>query len=461
MTAGQTDLQPNGEAYIPDPYDPELYRLRHSAAHILAQAVVERFSPEGQVNLGIGPPIKDGFYYDFGLPRPLTDEDLAWLEQRMREIIGGKHPFTVREISENEARELFAAQPFKLNLIADLAKPDRPSATDAHGGPPRLTVYQQDSFVDLCRGPHVQDTGRIDPDAMKLLHVAGAYWRGDESQPQLQRIYGTVFKQPHDLAAYLERLAEADRRDHRKLGKELELFHFEPTAPGMPYWLPDGLKVLNNLLDFWRKEHEQRGYLEIASPLINEKSLWETSGHWSHYKDSMFIIPESEHLTYGVKPMNCPNAMIVFNLKTRSYRDLPYRLSDCDILHRNERSGALHGLLRVQEFRQDDAHIFLTEEQIEAEYGRILDICELFYGVFGLAYKLRIGTRPASFIGDVESWERAEAMLGRILDQRVGKANYLVAPGDGAFYGPKIDILMTAAIEREWQMGTIQLDFQL
>jgi threonyl-tRNA synthetase len=445
-------VQEEVDAEAPEGYDDELYRIRHSAAHVLAQAVVEHFGGEGTVVLGIGPPIKDGFYYDFLLPRPLSDDDLPAIEKRMRRLINENHRFSFRALEPNDVDTVFRDQPFKRELIDDLRSnsPDEP-----------ITVYQQGTFIDLCRGPHVQATGSIKADAIKLLSVAGAYWRGDETRPQLQRIYGTAWRSKQDLTAYLERLAEAERRDHRKLGRELELFHLDPTAPGMPYWLPRGLRVLNGLIDFWRREHEARGYQEISSPLINEKSLWERSGHWEHYKDNMFIVPVDEHTTYGVKPMNCPNAMVVFNLKLRSYRDLPLRLSDSDILHRHERSGTLHGLLRVQRMQQDDAHIFLGPDQIADEYRRIFDLADRFYEIFGLSYRLRLGTRPDDFIGDIDTWNHAEDSLRTILDERVGPGGYEVEEGAGAFYGPKIDILMRDALEREWQMGTIQLDFQL
>jgi threonyl-tRNA synthetase len=422
----------------------DLARMRHSCAHVMAQAVLELFPG---AKLGIGPAIADGFYYDFDLPRPLTPEDLERIERRMEEIKAAAYPFVRRVVTREEARELFRDQPYKLELIAEFP-PDEV-----------ITTYTHDGFTDLCRGPHVQDTSQIG--FFKLLRVSGAYWRGDERRPQLQRIYGTSWPTREQLDAYLHRLEEAERRDHRRLGRELELFHFDPTAPGMPYWLPKGLKILNLLLDFWRQEHEKRGYQEIAAPLINDKSLWEVSGHWDHYRENMFLIQLDEHLTYGVKPMNCPNAMIVYNLKKRSYRDLPLRLSDCDILHRYERSGTLHGLLRVRKFQQDDAHIFVTEDQIEEEFARILEIAQLFYGIFGLRYTLRLGTRPADFMGDPETWDKAEAALQRILDRHAGPGNYLIGEGEGAFYGPKIDILMEDALGRQWQTGTIQLDFQL
>jgi threonyl-tRNA synthetase len=440
----------------------ELLRIRHSSAHIMAQAVEELFDGT-RVGFGIGPATSTGFYYDFELPRPLTDENLPTLEARMREIIAADSPFVEREITPDEAEMIFADQPLKMELIDGILKQglDDNGEPLGHGEQPRLTVYQHASFTDLCRGPHVPSTGSINPDAIRLLSVAGAYWRGDEHRSMLQRVYGTAWKTKEELDHFLWLQEEAIKRDHRKLGRELELFHLDPSAPGMPYWLPNGLKLVNNLLAFWREEHDARGYQEISAPLVNDKSLWETSGHWAHYRDNMFVIPVSEHVTYGLKPMNCPNAMVIYNLKSRSYRDLPLRLSDCDVLHRHERSGTLHGLLRVQMFSQDDAHIFLQEDQIEAEYRAIFDICDRFYHLFGLEYRLRLGTRPPDSVGDDESWERAEATLRRILTERVGDGNYIVEEGGGAFYGPKIDIMMYDALDRGWQMGTIQLDFQL
>jgi threonyl-tRNA synthetase len=424
----------------------------------MAQAVLE-FFPEAKYT--IGPPIEDGFYYDFDLPRPLTPEDLEKIEKKLREIVKGHHKFVRQVITAEEAKKLFKDQPYKLELIDGLEHGNR----DEYGNPldqkPEISIYTHAGFIDLCRGPHVESTDNINPDAVKLLNIAGAYWRGDSNRPMLQRIYGTAWETPEDLKQYLWKKEEAEKRDHRRLGKELELFHIDQTAPGMPYWLPKGLKVLNGLLDFWREEHEKRGYQEIASPLINEKKLYDISGHWEHYKDNMFIIPVDENVTYCVKPMNCPNAMVVYNLKIHSYKDLPLRLSDCDILHRHERSGTLHGLLRVQHIQQDDAHIFVTEDQIEEEYDRILEIANLFYEIFGLKYMLRLGTRPEGYIGDIDSWNRAEAALKRILDKHAGPGKYIIQDGDGAFYGPKIDIMMEDALGRLWQMGTIQLDFQL
>ena len=463
MTKTTPDRTPVHRSGLSGDYDQNLHRIRHSAAHIMAQAVRDRFASEGKVRLAVGPPIENGFYYDFELPRTINEDDLAWLESRMKAIIAEDHSFQLREVASEEAHDLFRDEPYKLELIEGLLA----GSVDDNGNPlpdargVKITVYQHGDFVDLCRGPHVESTADINADAIKLLSVAGAYWRGDEKRPMLQRIYGTAWETEEQLTQYLWQRSEAERRDHRRLGKELELFHFDPTAPGMPYWLPKGFKVLTELINFWRAEHEKRGYQEISTPLINDKQLWDISGHWEHYKDNMFIIPISEHVTYGVKPMNCPNAMVVYNIKTRSYRDLPLRLSDCDLLHRNERSGTLHGLLRVQKIQQDDAHVFVTEEQLEEEYDRILEIADLFYRIFDLEYSFRLGTRPESYIGDIETWNRAQEALKRILDKRVGEGNYVIEDGDGAFYGPKIDILMKDVLGRSWQMGTIQLDFQL
>lgn len=445
-------------------YSP-LQRMRHSAAHVMAEAVQEMFP---SARFAIGPAIEDGFYYDFELPRPLTPADFPEIEQRMAKIVAGKYPFVRDHWSRLKALEYFRdkGQPYKVEIIENLLG-EEPASTyqqqndfpelcrvqEGMDWPGEVTIYQQHNFLDLCRGPHVENTGQIGP--FKLMRVAGAYWRGDENRPMLQRLYGTAWFTQAELDQYLHRLEEAQRRDHRRLGKELELFHFDATAPGMPYWLPKGFIVLSGLINFWRIEHEKRGYQEISTPLLNDKKLWEISGHWEHFREDMFLVPIDENTTYGMKPMNCPNAMLVFNFKTRSYRELPLRLSDLGILHRHERAGTLHGLLRVQKFQQDDAHLFVTEDQLEQEFDGVLEIVDLFYSIFDLKYSFRLGTRPEGYIGDLETWNKAEAVLRHILDKHVGPGNYRVADGDGAFYGPKIDILMEDDLGRSWQMGTI------
>jgi threonyl-tRNA synthetase len=459
--AAKVDGELRDLAFVPDgdaavgPVDAAsedgLHVLRHSTAHVMAQAVCDLFPG---TRYAIGPAIADGFYYDFALPHAISPDDLPRIEERMRELVKLDQPFVREELARDEALRRLDGQDFKREIIESIAAEEgEVEAGDT------VSLYRNGDWADLCLGPHVPSTGRLG--AFTLTSLAGAYWRGDEHNPQLTRIYGTAWATEDDLEAHLEKLAELERRDHRKLGRELELFHLDPTAPGMPYWLPRGLKVFNAMLAFWREEHEQRGYQEISAPLVNEKSLWETSGHWEHFRDDMFVIPEDETTTYGLKPMNCPNAMVVFNLRPRSYRELPLRLSDCDTLHRNERSGTLHGLLRVRRFTQDDAHIFIAPEQIEEEYERIFEICDRFYDVFGLSYRLRLSTRPDDFLGELETWERAEAALRGILDRRIGPDGYLFEEGGGAFYGPKIDIVMYDAFDRPWQTGTIQLDFQL
>lgn len=420
---------------------------RHTLSHLLAHAVQDQFP---HVKFAIGPTIEDGFYYDFDLDRPLTPEDLKPLEKRIKHLI--KQHLKMLPVDENATvvQKYVAAQPYKQELITDLrTKGETP------------TFYQIGSFVDLCRGGHASSTDEINPDGLMLTRVAGAYWHGDSTKPMLQRVYGVAFATREELSAYQVRLAEAEKRDHKKLGPALKLFMFHPTAPGMPYWLPNGVTLYNELLNFWRTEHVQHGYLEITTPIINKKELWETSGHWEHYRDDMFIADMGEHEVYGLKAMNCPNAMIVYGSESRSYRDLPLRLSDTDTLHRYEASGTLNGLLRVRSFRQDDSHNFVTFDQIESEYDAILKIADRFYKIFKLDYRLRLGTRPEKFIGDRPSWDKAEAALKKILDRRIGRGKYDVLDGDGAFYGPKIDILMKDSLGREWQMGTIQLDFQL
>lgn len=423
----------------------QLDAIRHSLAHLLAMAVLKKFP---KAKLGIGPVIEHGFYYDFKLPRPISDADLPEFEETMRELISQKLVFTGKKVTPQKARNLFKDQPFKLDLIKEFVKEKK-----------ELTAYHTGDFTDLCRGGHVQDTSAINPDAFRLTKIAGAYWRGNEKNPQLTRIYGVAFATKSELAAHLKMLEEAEKRDHRKLGQELELFMFHDTAPGMPYWLPKGLKIINTLIDFWRKEHQAAGYQEIKAPLLNKRKLYELSGHWTHYRENMFVCEMPDKEIYALKPMNCPNAMVVFGSAKKSYRELPLRLSDTDTLHRYERSGTLQGLLRVREFSQDDAHVFIREDQISEEYGRIFALTERFYSVFGIEYSFRLGTRPEKFMGDKKTWSRAEKELKEILDAS-GKP-YSILEGDGAFYGPKIDILMKDSLGREWQMGTIQLDSQI
>lgn len=426
----------------------DIHTGRHSLAHVLAKAVTELFD---DVKLAIGPAIDTGFYYDFDMSHTITEDDFKKIEERMADIISRNEYFPKKMISVDDALKLFKDQPYKLELIESLK--DK--------GEDMSVYYLGNDFYDLCRGPHVENTKDLKNWSYKISNVAGAYWHGDENNTMLQRVYVYAYPSKAELKEYLNFVEEAKKRDHRKLGPQLDLFFMDETAPGMPYWLPDGWKMFNVLIDFWRQEHEKRGYHEISSPLVNRDVLWKTSGHWAHYKENMFAIPLSEDQTFAVKPMNCPNAMVVYGRKTRSYRDLPLRFSDCDVLHRKEGSGTLHGLLRVQMFRQDDSHNFITEDQIHSEINSILDIADLFYSIFGLTYSPVLSTRPKDFMGDIALWDKAEAELKSVLDARYGKDGYKINEGDGAFYGPKIDIMMKDALNRVWQTGTIQLDFQL
>lgn len=418
-------------------------KIRHSLAHILAQAVLE-FWPK--TKLGIGPAIENGFYYDFEFAKPLQEQDLQKIKNKIKELISQNQKFVKKNISKPAAKKLFKEQPYKLELISDL-----PGKT--------VSIYTNGSFTDLCKGPHINSAKEIDPNAFKLTKIAGAYWKGSEKNRMLTRIYGVAFETKKATDDYFRILEEAEKRDHRILGEKLELFFMHETAPGMPYWLPKGVILYNELVNFWRQEHQKRGYQEIISPLLNKKELYEVSGHWEHYKEDMFIAKTEEGETYGIKAMNCPNAMLVFGLKPRSYKDLPLRFSDVDPIHRNEMSGTLSGLFRVRAFRQDDAHIFISENQIKEEYKNILEIIERFYSIFNMDYSFRLGTRPKDFMGDTKTWNKAEKELEEILKQSGKK--YTILKGDGAFYGPKIDILMKDSLGREWQMGTVQLDFQM
>jgi threonyl-tRNA synthetase len=432
----------------------KLSHIRHSLAHLLAAAVLE-FYPDARNT--IGPAIDNGFYYDFEFSSPIADADLPKINKKMREFLKSWKEFSHKEVSADEAKKHFAGNPYKLELIDEIVGRGKDSGE-------KITLYTAGAgtaheFTDLCRGGHVESPAKeIKPDSFKITHLAGAYWRGDEKNKMLTRIYGLAFESKEVLDAYETQVEEAKKRDHKKLGRELGLFMFHETAPGMPYWLPKGLILYNELVNFWRSEHRIHNYKEIASPLVNKADLWKTSGHWDHYKDDMFIANMGENEIYGIKPMNCPNAMIVFQSMQVSYKDLPLRLSDTDRLHRYERSGTLNGLLRCRSFQQDDSHNYISEDMITSEYEHIFEVCKKFYGIFNLEYRFRLGTRPKQFLGDKETWDKAEQALREILEK--SGIPYTVADEDGAFYGPKVDILMKDSIGRDWQMGTIQLDFQ-
>jgi threonyl-tRNA synthetase len=406
----------------------------------------------GKIIPAMGPSTDDGFYYDFDSPIKITKENFPEIEAEMSRIIKANLPITKHQISNEEARKLFKDNPYKQEWINETENRRESISIFWTGSPDG-----ENSFVDLCSGPHLSSTGEIK--VFKLLSVAGAYWRGSEKNKMLTRIYGTAFPNQEELDKYLHQIEETKKRDHKKLGPQLELFFLHETAPGMPYWLPKGTIIYNKLLKFWREEHSKRNYQETITPLLNKRQLYDTSGHWDHYRDNMFISNPSENETYCLKPMNCPNAMVIFASKTRSYRDLPLRLSDCDTLHRHEKSGELNGLFRVQKFAQDDAHIFLTKNQIESEYKNIFEILTLFYQIFNLKFKIRLGTSPDDFMGDTKTWQEAESILKKILEE--SSLDYFIGKGEGAFYGPKLDILMEDCLGREWQTGTIQLDFQI
>ena len=426
----------------------DLDSMRHSSAHVMAEAVQSIF-PGAQ--LGIGPAIEDGFYYDFLLPRPLTPDDLAAIETGMRASIAADHPFVRNEVSFHEGKELFEkmGQPFKVEILDDLAAKAMAAGTPL----PPTTTYRHGTFIDLCKGPHVASTGKIGP--FKLMTVAGAYWRGSEKRPMLQRIYGTVWSTQEDLDAYLARLEEAKRRDHRRLGVQLDLFSFHDVSPGSAFWHPKGQRLWRTLETAIREVQDKRGYQEVSTPMLVHKKLWEQSGHWANYQDNMFVM-ESEGQTFSLKPMNCPLSTFIYKSKLRSYRDLPLRLSDFGRLHRNERSGTLSGLTRVRHFVQDDAHIYLRPDQLQGEIKALLGEVYEVYGWFGLDPKFTFGTRPDKALGAQELWDTAETQIKAALDE-LGKP-YRIKPKDGAFYAPKIDIQIEDALGREWQTATIQVD---
>ncbi len=437
----------------------DLYKIRHSAAHVMAQAVLEMF-PEGKI--AIGPPIDDGFYYDFDLPRPLTPEDLEAIERRMRKIIAGDYEFSRRELSADEARELFADQDYKLELIQGLEE-----GLDEYGESqvekPVITTYRHDAFEDLCRGPHVKHTGQLNPDAIKLMQVSGAYWRGDERNPMLQRIYGTAWETAEQLEEYQDRLAEAEKRDHRKLGAQLDLFSIQPEqmGGGLILWHPKGGLIRHLVEEFCKAEHLAHGYDLVYSPHIGRSTLWETSGHLDFYGENMYSPMDIEGQEYYLKPMNCPFHIMIYNNSLRSYRDLPFRFAEWGTVYRFERGGVLHGLLRVRGFTQDDAHHFCRADQMPEEIDFVLNFCLHILRSFGFTeFNAYLSTRPEDkATGDPAMWEEAEAALEAAL-QRAG-IPYEIDPGAGVFYGPKIDLKIKDAIGREWQLSTIQFDFNL
>ena len=466
---------------------------RHSLAHVLAKAVIEIYGREN-VQYAIGPQIEDGLYYDFVLPRAVTEDDYKTIEDKMSEILKRKEDWTRKEIPRSEALTLFADQKYKTEIIQDLPE----DATIS-------IYYTGEDFVDLCRGPHVENSRDLLGVAFKVKSASSAYWRGDQKRDSLQRIYVYAFPSKDELKSHLAMIQEALERDHKKLGQKQELFMFNETAPGMPYWLPRGWKLYQTLLKFSREIQERHGYQEISAPLINNKKLWLISGHWAHYLNNMFIVPgitgyltadaeiqgvcedreaveenaqdieakavkiaakepvyaRADEDTMAAKPMNCPNAMMTYKRTIHSYKELPIRYSEYDVLHRKEKSGQMNGLFRVQEFRQDDDHTFVMESQIEDEIADIMSIADEIYGTFGVTYRAEFSTRPDDFMGDIEVWNRAEAVIKKILDKKYGEGGYEINEGDGAFYGPKIDLQIKDALGREWQCGTIQLDFQL
>ena len=437
----------------------ELYRVRHSTAHIMAEAVVEMF-PEAEI--AIGPPIEDGFYYDFDLPRSLTPEDLEVIEKRMREIIAENHEFKKEVISASEARQIFKDQLYKLELIDGLEQ----GGFDEYGEPldeqPEISTYTQDTFTDLCRGPHVENTGRINPEAIKLLQVAGAYWRGDENRPMLQRIYGTAWNSATELEEYLWKLEQARKRDHRRLGRELDLFSIsEDVGPGLILWHPKGGMVRKITEDYCREEHEKGGYDFVYSPHIGKANLWETSGHLDWYQENMYSPIDIEGQQYFLKPMNCPFHVEIYKSQLRSYRDLPLRYAEWGTVYRYERSGVLHGLLRVRGFTQDDAHLFCRPDQMPKEIDRVLQFSLNLLRAFGFKdFQAYLATRnPEKSAGKPEDWEEPTEALIQALDR--AEIPYQIDEGEAVFYGPKIDLKIKDALGREWQLSTIQFDFIL
>ena len=448
--------------------DPDAVDIqRHSASHVMAQAIIRLFPG---AKYAIGPTIENGFYYDFQLPEPIAEADLARIEKEMAKIVSQNLPVERYELPVDEALAVFGAgepgtgasglplgldQPFKVELIEDLV-----TAAEATGDEvPTISVYRQGEFVDLCRGPHLPSTNKLGSGTFKLTSLAGAYWRGDEKNPMLTRVYGTAFPSKEELAAYLEALELARQRDHRRIGRDLDLFSFHEEGPGFPFFHPKGMRLWNAMIDYWRAEHVRAGYEEISTPVILRRELWERSGHWDNYKENMYFT-EIDEQPYAVKPMNCPGGLLIYKSRRRSYRDLPLRMAELGRVHRHEMSGVLHGLFRVRYFTQDDAHIYCTPEQLEDEVLGVLRFMLHIYAAFGFSdVQIELRTRPEKSIGTDEMWERAEAALRNVLEAE--GVEYQLNPGDGAFYGPKIDFHIRDVMGRTWQCGTIQVDFAM
>lgn len=426
--------------------DEKLQTVRHSCAHVMAEAILKLFPG---TKIAIGPAIDNGFYYDFDFPKDtkFTETDFAAVEKEMKRIIAGNHDFVRKEVSKEEALKIFADQDYKVELINDLP-------ADAV-----ITTYEQDGYIDLCRGPHVANTKEINGQAFKLDKIAGAYWRGDSNRPMLTRVYALCFAKPNDLKDYLTMLAEAEKRDHRKLGVEMDLFHLDPEDPGQIFWHPNGWTIYTTIQDYMRQMIRRDGYLEVNTPAIMPRSLWERSGHWGHYQKNMFIT-ESEKRLFAIKPMNCPGALEIFKSKQRSYKDLPLRLAEFGHDVRNEPSGTLHGIMRVRGFVQDDAHIICTEEQVAPEVAKFCKLLKRVYHDFGFDdLVVKFSTMPEDHVGDLATWERAEKALADACHE--AGLNFEIQPGEGAFYGPKLEFKLYDCLGREWQCGTIQADFQL
>lgn len=441
--------------------DSQLYKIRHSSAHILAEAVLEMFPDAG---IAIGPPIEDGFYYDFALPRPLTDEDLAVLEKRMQEIIAKGVEFKRNEVSAADARKLFANQKYKIELIDGLEKGGLDEYGNKTAEAPVISTYTQDGFTDLCRGPHVKTSKEINPKAVKLMSIAGAYWRGDSDREMLQRIYGTAFEKPAELEDHLKRLEEAKARDHRKIGVELGLFTFSPlVGKGLPLWKPKGATLRYELEKFLRAEQVKAGYLPVVTPHIGKLDLYETSGHYPYYKDSQYTPIDVDDEKFLLKPMNCPHHIEIYKSEPRSYRDLPVRLAEFGTVYRYEASGQLNGLTRVRGFTVDDAHIFARNDQLEEEFIGVVRLIQKVFSTVGLSdFRARVGTRAADntkFVGSAELWDKATSAIINAAD-KLG-LDYFVAEGEAAFYGPKLDFIFRDVLKRDWQLGTVQVDYNL